>query len=59
MTSEGILKIWSQIEALPELKAKLALFGLVMQDLGRKGEKWDEDELKKILESAQRLDKIA
>lgn len=38
MDYEKILKIWEQIEALSELKAKLALFGLVIQLTGGKKE---------------------
>jgi len=48
---EDILKLWETIEALTEQKAKLALFGLVMQQLGREGHHLDEEEVKRWLEA--------
>ena len=38
MTTEDILKLWQRVEALSEIKAKLALFGLVIQKLGHEGQ---------------------
>jgi len=42
---DEMLKIWAQIEALDELKAKLALFGLTIKELGQSKEpKFQEGE---------------
>ncbi len=51
MKYDDILKIWATIDALTEQKAKLALFGLVIQKLGQGGETFDEEEVKRILEA--------
>ena len=42
MTFEEMLKLWGTIESLPELEAKLALFGLTIQQLERAGETLDD-----------------
>jgi len=50
MKLDDILKIWDKIESLTEQKAKLALLGLTIQQLGREGNHLDEEELKRALE---------
>lgn len=50
MKYDDILKIWATVDALTEQKAKLALFGLVIQKLGQEGETFDEEEVKRVLE---------
>lgn len=53
---DDVLKIWAQIEALTEEKAKLALFGLVIQKLSRDdGVAFDEEEIRKVLEFTTKL----
>ena len=54
MKYDEILKIWETINALSEQKAKLALFGLVIKDLGQEGQTFDEEEVRKVLEAAQK-----
>jgi len=54
MKYDDILKIWETIDALSEQKAKLALFGLVMQKLSQEGKTFDEEEVKKVLEEVQK-----
>lgn len=57
MKFDDVLKIWAQIEALTEEKAKLALFGLVIQKLGRDdGVTFNEEEIRKVLEFTTKLE---
>jgi len=57
MKYDDILKIWATIDALTEQKAKLALFGLVIQKLGQEGQTLDEEEVKRFVESISDLKK--
>lgn len=49
MEHDDVLKIWAKIDAMPEKKAKFALLGLTLKDLGMK----DPEEIKRIVDSLE------
>ena len=54
MKWDEMLELWATIDALTEQKAKLALFGLVIQRLGQQAETFGQEEVERFLE-AKRL----
>jgi len=57
MNSENLLRLWLIIDALPERKAKLALFGLAVQTLGHGGEGFEGVSEEALLEAKDILRK--
>ncbi len=58
MNHDDVLKLWQTIQSLPAIKAKLALFGAVIQKLGWEGEPLEGVSQETILEARNILMKI-